>query len=77
MKIFPWQCPCEPRNSEGIPFTDTTESVVRKIDALLREQARLGEQIDAAKAQELGHFRVGQPVGERRTGRDRRRADDE
>ena len=64
-------------DSSEIASRDVANDILERIDDLMREQARLGEQIDAAKEQALqSHFPGDRRYRERRKGSDRRRRDD-
>ena len=64
--------------SSNISSPETAHDILERIDDLMREQARLGEQIDAAKEQALqSHFPADRRNHERRGGRDRRRKDNQ
>jgi hypothetical protein len=63
--------------ARDITSQDAANDILERIDDLLREQARLREQIDAAKEQALqSHFPVDRRYRDRRAGRDRRRKSD-
>jgi hypothetical protein len=63
-------------DTPAVPSPETTTDILERIDDLLREQAKLREQIDAAKEQALqSHFSVDRRYRERRVGRERRRKD--